>query len=139
MQAVRVSRFVLMAVLAMVVLGGMTATGSNAQTLDHNTHTTKVFTGVKVNVGTVTHTKVDGKNVLTLSDDFVVPGTRDPHWQVVDSQGNAYLLDRLQAKNGKYNKSIVVPVYVPNIVKVQIWCAFAEAVLGETAFESPVM
>ncbi len=143
MQAVRVSRFALTAafaaVLAMAVSLGVTATGSSAQTMDHNTHTTKVFTGVKVNVGTVTHTKVDGKSVLTLSDDFVVPGTPDPHWQVVDSQGNVYLLDRLQAKNGKYNKSIVVPAYVPNIVKVQIWCAFAETVLGETAFEAPVM
>ena len=139
MQAIRVSRFVLMAVLAMGASVGLKATGSSAQTMDHNTHTTKVFTGVKVNLGTVTHTRVDGKSVLTLSDDFVVPGTPDPHWQVVDSQGNVYLLDRLQAKNGKYNKSIVVPAYVPNVVKVQIWCAFAETVLGETTFESPVM
>jgi hypothetical protein len=29
-----------------------------------------------------------------------VPGTPDPHWQVVDSQGTVYLLDRLQAKDG---------------------------------------
>jgi hypothetical protein len=139
MQAVRVSQFALRMVFAVLVAVAFAATGTPAQTLDHNTHTTKVFTGVKVNVGTVTHTKVEGKNVLTLSDDFVVPGTPDPHWQVVDSQGNAYLLDRLQAKNGKYNKSIVVPAYVPNVVKVQIWCAFAETVLGETTFESPVM
>jgi hypothetical protein len=137
MQAVRVSRFALAAVLAAVTSVGLAASGG--QTTDHNTHTTKVFTGVKVNAGTVTHSKVDGKNVLTLSDDFVVPGTPDPHWQVVDSNGTVYTLDRLQAKNGKYNKSIVVPAYVPNVVKVQIWCAFAETVLGETSFESPVM
>jgi hypothetical protein len=139
MQAVRVSRFALQALFALLVTVGFATTGAFAQAMDHNTHTTKVFTGVKVNVGTVTHTKVDGKNILTLSDDFVVPGTPDPHWQVIDSQGNVYLLDRLQAKNGKYNKSIVVPAYVPNVVKVQIWCAFAETVLGETTFESPVM
>lgn len=139
MQTVRVSRFVLMAVFALAVAVGFVATGASAQTADHNIHTTKVFSGVKVTAGTVTHTKVDGKNVLTLSDDFKVPDTPDPHWQVVDSQGTVYLLDRLQAKNGKYNKSIVVPAYVPNVVKVQIWCAFAEVVLGETTFESPVM
>jgi hypothetical protein len=139
MQTVRVSRFALAAVLALVVTAGFGATGAYAQTMDHHTHTTKVFTGVKVNVGTVTHTKVNGKNVLTLSDDFVVPGTPDPHWQVVDSLGTVYLLDRLQAKDGKYNKSIVVPAYVKDIAKVQIWCAFAEVVLGETTFEAPVM
>jgi hypothetical protein len=139
MQTVRVSRFALAAVLALAVTAGFGATGAYAQAMDHNTHTTKVFTGVKVNAGTVTHTKVNGKNVLTLSDDFVVPGTPDPHWQVVDSQGTVYLLDRLQAKDGKYNKSIVVPIYVKDIAKVQIWCAFAEVVLGETTFEAPVM
>jgi hypothetical protein len=127
-----------MAALAAFVSIGLTITGG-AQTMDHTTHTTKVFTGVKVNAGTVTHTKVDGRNILTMSDDFVVPGTPDPHWQVVDSNGTVYLLDRLQAKNGKYNKSIAVPAYVPNVAKVQIWCAFAETVLGETTFESPVM
>ncbi len=139
MQTVRVSRFALKAALALVVAVGFAATGVSAQATDHNSHTTKVFSGVKVNAGSVTHTKADGKNVLTLSEDFKVPDTPDPHWQVVDSQGTVYLLDRLQAKNGKYNKSIVVPAYVKDVAKVQIWCAFAEVVLGETTFESPVM
>lgn len=102
-------------------------------------HTTAVFSGAKVNGGTVAHSKDGGKNVLTLSDDFKVPDTPDPHWQVVDSKGNVYLLNRLQAKNGKYNKSIVVPAYVPDVVRVQIWCAFAETLLGEASFSSPVM
>src|SRR5438552_10388822 len=92
-----------------------------------------------VNGGTVTHSKQGDKNVLTLSDDFKVPETPDPHWQVVDSKGNVYQLDRLQAKNGKYNKSITLPTYVPDVVKVQIWCAFAETLLGEASFSSPVM
>ena|ERR1700740_3624959 len=139
MQGIRVSRFDWAAVLVAALSIRAAVTGAFGQSTDHNTHVTKVFTGPKVNSGTVTHTKVDGRNVLTLSDDFVVPGTPDPHWQVVDSQENVYLLDRLQAKNGKYNKSIVVPAYVPNVVKVQIWCAFAETVLGETSFEMPVM
>ncbi len=140
MRKVRVSRFALMAVLSMAVAIGLTATGAFAQMMDKtNSHTTKPFTGVKVNGGTATHTKVGGKHVLTLSDDFKVPDTPDPHWQVVDSKGNVYLLDRLQAKNGKYNKSITLPAYVKDVAKVQIWCAFAEALLGEAPFDSPVM
>ncbi len=83
-----------------------------------------------------------GKNVLTLSDDFVVPDTPDPHWQVVDSDGNVYLLDKLKTKafiGSNYKKEIVLPSYVKNVAKVQIWCAFAEVNLGEASFSSPVM
>lgn len=139
MQTVRVCRFALMVIVALIVAVSLAATGASAQISDHNPHTTNVFVGVKVNVGTVIHTKVDGKNVLTLSDDFKVPNVPDPHWQVIDSQGTVYVLDRLQAKNGKYNKSIILPAYVKDVAKVQIWCAFAETVLGEASFESPVM
>ena len=103
-----------------------------------SSHTSGPFQGVKANTGTVTHTKANGKSVLTLSDDFVPPDTPDPHWQIVDSKGKVYLLDRLKAKGDKYNKSITVPSYVPDIAKVQIWCAFAEANLGEASFASPV-
>src|SRR5262245_15276244 len=51
-------------------------------------HKSSKFEGAKANTGTVTHTVKDGKNILTLSDDFKVPETPDPHWQVVDSKGN---------------------------------------------------
>ncbi len=101
-------------------------------------HTSSKFAGPKANTGTVTHTVVDGKNILTLSDDFKVPGTPDPHWQVVDSRGNTYLLQKLSIKGDKVNRSITVPAYVPDISKVQIWCAFAEVVLGEASFDQPV-
>jgi len=102
-------------------------------------HTTGVFSGVKVNGGTVTHTKDGMKNILTLSDDFKIPDTPAPHWQVVDSKGNVYLLQRLVIKGDKQNRSIVVPSYVKDIAKVQIWCAFAETLLGEASFPKPVM
>lgn len=108
-------------------------------TFAQDAHTTDQFHGVKVNGGTVTHSKQGDRNILTLSDDFKVPDTPDPHWQVVDSKGNVYPLDRLQAKNGKFNKSITLPTYVPDVAKVQIWCAFAETLLGEASFSSPVM
>jgi hypothetical protein len=103
-----------------------------------DTHKSGPFQGAKANKGFVTHTTVNGKSTLTLSDDFVPPQTPDPHWQVVDSNGKTYLLDRLMIKGDKMNKSIVVPDYVPDIAKVQMWCAFAETNLGEAAFEHAV-
>lgn len=106
---------------------------------DHmGSHTTGPFSGVKVNGGTVTHTKVGDQNVLTLSDDFKVPETPAPHWQVVDSKGNTYLLQRLVAKGDKFNKSITLPSYIHDVAKVQIWCAFAETLLGEASFDASV-
>ena len=118
----------------------MTASFALAQS-----HTSKTFSGAKVNAGTVTHTVKDGKNVLTLSDDFKMPDTPDPHWQVVDSKGNTYLLQRLGVKNlaglakDRINMSITLPAYIKDIAKVQIYCAWAEAVLGEAPFSAPLM
>ena len=108
-------------------------------------HTSKPFSGAKVNGGTVTHSTKDGKDVLTLSDDFKVPDTPDPHWQVVDSNGNTYLLQRLGVKSlgglakDRINMSITLPSYVRDVAKVQIYCAWAEAVLGEAPFTAPLV
>ena len=102
------------------------------------THTSTKFQGPKANTGTVTHAVRDGKNILTLSDDFKVPGTPDPHWQVVDSKGNTYVLEKLTIKGDKVNRTITLPAYVSDVSKVQIWCAFAEVVLGEASFQQPV-
>ena len=96
------------------------------------------FMGPKANTGFVTMTKQNGKIVLTLSDDFVVPDTPDPHWRVVDSKGTVYDLQKLKIKNDGYNKSITLPAYVKDVAKVVIWCAFAETSLGEASFKSPV-
>src|ERR1043165_1267099 len=106
-------------------------------------HKTTVFKGAKVNGGTVTHEMKDGKHVLTLSDDFKTPDTPAPHWQVVESKGNVYLLNRLMVKGGliggdKFNKTITLPSYIQDIAKVQIWCAWAEVLLGEASFETPI-
>ena len=101
-------------------------------------HTTNKFSGAKVNGGTVTATHKDGHVVLTYSDDFKIPDTPAPHWQVVDSQGNTYLLQRLKIKDDRVNKTITVPAYVHDVAKVQIWCAYAEVLLGEAKFQSPV-
>ena|SRR5215510_8908858 len=101
-------------------------------------HVSTKFEGAKANKGTVTHTVQSRKNILTLSDDFKTPNTPAPHWQVVDSHGHTYLLNRLVVKSDKFNKSIIVPEYVHDIAKVQIWCAWAEVLLGEASFEKPL-
>ena len=105
---------------------------------DVNTHRTRPFRGAKANTGYATHMIRDGKSILTLSDDFKIPDTPAPHWQVVDSRGNTYLLQRLKIKGDKYNQTIEVPSYVQDVAKVQIWCAWAEVLLGEASFASPV-
>jgi hypothetical protein len=58
---------------------------------------------------------------------------------VVDSKGNVYLLNQLKIKDGKTNRTIVLPSYVHDVAKVQIWCSFAEALLGEAPFPKPIM
>jgi hypothetical protein len=119
----------------------MTAMMFAVSAVAQDAHTTGQFQGPKANKGHVTHSTRDGKSVLTLSDDFVVPDTPDPHWQVVDSDGQVYLLDKLKKKallGDKYQKEIVLPGYVKNVSKVIIWCAWAEANLGEASFSSPV-
>lgn len=114
------------------------ALAGTSRAADTHTHTSKPFSGPKANTGTVTHSKEAGQNVLTLSDDFKVPDTPDPHWQVVDSKGRTYLLQRLPVKGDKVNRKIVLPAYVPDVAKVQIWCAFAETLFGEAEFDHAV-
>ena len=128
-------QFLLRGLLMTTMLFAVSAVAQDA-------HTTGQFQGPKANKGHVTHSTRDGKSVLMLSDDFVVPDTPDPHWQVVDSDGQVYLLDKLKKKallGDKFQKEIVLPSYVKNVKKVVIWCAWAEANLGEASFSSPVM
>jgi hypothetical protein len=124
-------RFLLRALVATTMLFAASA-------IAQDLHTSSQFQGPKANQGHVSHSTRDGKSVLTLSDDFVVPDTPDPHWRVVDSGGNVYDLDKLKKKDDKYQKEIVVPGYVKNVSKVIIWCAWAEANLGEASFSKPV-
>lgn len=123
---------------ALALAAALTGSAVAGDMMKKDMHTSTQFMGGKVNVGTVTHGMKDGRHVLTLSPDFVVPDTPDPHWQVVDSKGNVYLLDRLKLKGDRVATSIVVPADVPDIAKVQIYCAWAEAVLGEASFAQPL-
>jgi hypothetical protein len=126
-------RSVLSFAAALVAVVGL-AVGTTAQ----SSHTSKPFQGPKANTGTVSHSVVAGKHVLTLSDDFKVPDTPDPHWQVVTSKGQVFLLQKLMIKGDKLNKSITLPAYITDVAKVQIWCSFAEVNLGEAAFGAAI-
>ena len=121
-------------VLALALVAAMSAFAGDKMM----SHTSGKFAGPKANTGTVTHSVENGKNVLMVSEDFVVPDTPDPHWQVIDSKGNVYLLSRFPIKGDVVNRKITVPAYVKDIAKVQVWCAFAEVVLGEASFDKTV-
>ena len=123
------------AVLAMLV-----AANSFASKMD--SHTSVKFEGAKANTGTVMHYNENGKSMLKVSDDFKVPDTPAPTWRVVDSKGNIYTLDAFKIKGtlgaNAEKREVVVPAYVPNIVKVQVYCAWAEVLLGEASFSQAV-
>jgi hypothetical protein len=100
---------------------------------------TTQFQGPKANTGTATFFKDGGKNMLRVSDDFKVPDTPAPTWRVVDSKGQIYTLDAFKIKDGNGEKrQIVVPAYIQDIAKVEVYCAWAQVLLGDAKFTSPV-
>ncbi|MGH9795191.1 MAG: hypothetical protein ACRD5G_10485 [Candidatus Acidiferrales bacterium] len=128
-------RVITLAAIAMLLIAGLA--GINAVAAPES-HTSKPFTGPKANKGTVTHTNNPGKSMLTLSADFVVPDTPDPHWAFVDSKGMMTVGPRLKVKQDGYNQSVEIPSNVKDVAKVVIWCAWAETNLGEAPFDQPV-
>ena len=101
--------------------------------------TTSKFEGPKANTGTASYSVENGNRILRVSADFKVPDTPAPTWRVVDSKGNIYTLDAFKIKAGKGEKrEVVVPSYVHDIVKVQVYCAWAEVILGEASFSAAV-
>src|SRR5215510_7574378 len=122
------------ALVAMLVSASVAFAAKNS-----GPHTSSRFEGPKANTGTVTHTVENGKSILRVSVDFKVPDTPAPTWRVVDSKGNIYTLDAFKIKGGNGEKrEVMVPAYVHDIVKVQVYCAWAEVLLGEAGFSSAV-
>jgi hypothetical protein len=122
------------ALVAMLVTTGVSFAAKNA-----GPQTSSKFEGPNANTGTVTHTVENGKSILRVSADFKVPDTPAPTWRVVDSKGNIYTLEAFKIKGGSGEKrEVVVPAYVHDIVKVQVYCAWAEVLLGEASFSSAV-
>ena len=129
MQARR--RFMTQAIGVAAIAIAFASSASGAQ------KTSTPFTGVKANTGKVTLSTSGRSQVLTLSDDFKAPDAPDPHWQVVDSKGRIYLLQKLTVKGltgDKMHRSITLPSYISDVAKVQFWCAYAEVILGEASF-----
>jgi len=113
-------------------------TASFAAAVDRSAqHTSNMFAGPKANTGTVTHLYENGKSILRVSEDFKVPDTPAPTWRVVDSKGTIYTLDAFKIKGGE-KREVTVPGYIRDIAKVQVYCAWAEVLLGEASFSSPV-
>ncbi|HLZ32522.1 MAG TPA: hypothetical protein VKP13_00800 [Nitrospira sp.] len=135
------TRSFMLGLCSMVAAAGM-LTAANGFAGD--AHTTSKFEGVKANSGTASHARSGNNDTLTWSDDFKIPETPAPHWQVIDTKGNVYLLNRLKIKGGvlggeKENRTITIPSYIHDVAKVQIYCAWAEALLGEASFSKPIM
>jgi len=128
---------VLCLVAAMAAMGCETMKGMTRDDSSMTMRTSK-FAGVKANTGTAMFRSADGKRTLTWSDDFTIPDTPAPHWQVVDSRGNVHLLNRLVIKDNRMNRTVEIPSYVRDVAKVQIWCAYAETLLGEASFPKAV-
>jgi hypothetical protein len=123
------------ALVAMTMIAALAVTSN----VSAQGRTSTPFTGVKANTGRATLTGNAGALVLTLSDDFKAPEAPDPHWQVVDSKGRVYLLQKLTVKGlvgDRMNRSITLPAYITDVAKVQFWCAYAEVLLGEASFGS---
>ena len=118
-------------------LAALLATAGIALASDNGPHTTSMFQGPKANTGTAIHTVENGKSILRVSADFKVPEAPAPTWRVVDSNGNVYTLDAFKIKGGE-KREVVVPPYVQNIVKVQVYCAWAQVLLGEAGFSTAV-
>ena len=119
---------------ALMVIGALIFSPSAAAA---QSKMSRPFAGVKANTGSVTLSSSGNVRTLTLSDDFKAPDAPDPHWQVVDSEGRVYLLQKLTVKGvtgDKQNRSINLPAYIKSVAKVQFWCAYAEVLLGEASF-----
>lgn len=104
-----------------------------------NPNVTSQFQGPKANTGTAMFYRDNGKAMLKVSDDFKVPDTPAPTWRVIDSKGNIYTLDAFKIKAGNGEKrQVAVPAYIHDIAKVQVYCAWAEIILGEAPFQAVV-
>jgi hypothetical protein len=96
-----------MGFLSMVAATGLFG-ASNGFAAD--AHTTSNFEGVKANTVVAAQAREATGDTRAVSDDVKMPATQR---QVVDSNGNVYLLTPLQTKDGKASVEYVVPYTMP--------------------------
>ena len=129
----KLNRLLSVLALAATLAAGLTF----AADANSGPHTTSKFQGPKANTGMAVHTVENGKSILRVTADFKVPDTPAPTWRVVDSKGNIYTLEAFKIKGGE-KREVIVPPFVQDIVKVQVYCAWAEIILGEASFSMAV-
>jgi hypothetical protein len=124
---------------SILVLGALLTAGIafQAKGADPGQHMTTQFQGPKANTGMAVHVTENGKSILRVTPNFKVPDTPAPTWRVVDSKGTIYTLDAFKIQGGE-KRQVTVPGYVNDIAKVQVYCAWAEVLLGEASFSSAV-
>lgn len=76
-------------------------------------HTTSNFEGVTANIGVIAQAREATEDTRAVSDDVKIPETPAPQRQVVDSNGNVYLLIPLKTKDGKASVEYVIPYTMP--------------------------
>ena len=133
-----ITRILSAAVLGALMIASATTLAAKAENEQH----TNQFAGAKANTGMAIFFHEGGKNMLKVTDDFKVPDTPAPTWRVVDSKGNIYTLDAFKVQGlipgtNKERRQIAVPSYIHDVAKVQVYCAWAEVLLGEASFTNP--
>jgi hypothetical protein len=121
----------------------MLATATTLAAKADSEQRTNQFTGAKANTGMAVLFHEGGKTMLKVTDDFKVPDTPAPTWRVVDSKGNIYTLDAFKVKDSGLlgtvaeKRQIALPSYIHDVAKVQVYCAWAQVLLGEASFAAP--
>ena len=134
-----ITRIVSAAVLGVLMLAAGTALSAKAENEQH----TNQFAGAKANTGMAIFFHEGSKAMLKVTDDFKVPDTPAPTWRVIDSKGNIYTLDAFKIKDSGIlgtnteKRQISIPSYIHDIAKVQVYCAWAQVLLGEASFSAP--
>lgn len=123
-----------LSVFAMLLVLGASFAMANSH---DKTHVSGGFAGPKANTGTVSHLYENNRSILRVSSDFKVPDTPAPTWRIVDSKGTVYTLEAFKIKGGE-KREVNVPAFVKDIAKVQVYCAWAEVLLGEANYSAPV-
>jgi hypothetical protein len=100
--------------------------------------TTTRFTGKEVDRGTVTHEVKNGQHILTMSADFKLPGTPDPHWRVVDSKARSICWTASSSTRTRSIAPSACPSTSRTSPRSRCGVAWAEVLLGEGAFGSPI-
>ena len=95
-----------------------------------------MFEGAKT-PAVIIHSYKKGRSILEVGWNFDIHESPAPTWRVVDSRRSVYTLDAFLTKAGHKSK-VMVPTYVKDVAKVQVYCAWSETVLGEAKFFPPV-